>query len=98
MQRLTLRINDTIVESVEQYCRDHGISTMQDAYRRLIVSGLSQETKFDKKKTLIFEDEAIQELKVITNILSNTVSSSEDTKNIRAKISDHMSNIQIIKR
>jgi hypothetical protein len=97
MKKILLRVDIDVDAEVSKYSKDHGIHNMQAAYRRLILSGLSQETKFDKTKRIIFENETIKELKVISNILAQTVSSVEQVEDIRGKTTEWLNSVKIIK-
>ena len=98
MKKITLRIDETIDERVDQYNKDHNINNKQDAYRRIILSGLRNETTFDKNKVVPIEREILTELKLIRNLcVLKSDFSKEEIKSQREYLQDEIKKLKLIK-
>ena len=96
MKVMTFRIDEETDNLVRKFSSENGICNQQRAYRKLILMGLTQSTSLSESQTIIFENAALEELKVITNILTNTVGNGEITKEIRKKAKQYLAD-KIIK-
>jgi hypothetical protein len=96
MKVMTFRIDEETDSLVKKFSSENGICNQQRAYRKLIMMGLTQSTSLSDPQAVIFEDSALEELKIITNILTNTVGNKEMTSELRKITKQHMSN-KIIK-
>jgi hypothetical protein len=78
MRKITLRIDEQIDDRIKQFSSDNGINNVQEAYRRILISGLKNETMFDKNKVITFEREVLKELKLLRGL---TISNLDLDKN-----------------
>jgi hypothetical protein len=94
----TIRLDNKIIENVEQYNIANNINNKQEAYRRLILSGLMNETKFDKNKAISLEREILIELKLLKNMLiEGEVVSQSKTLELNDKIAQAVGKMNIFK-
>ena len=98
MKKITLRIDENIDERIDQYNKDHNINNKQDAYRRIILSGLRNETTFDKNKVVPVEREMLAELKFIRNLcVLQSGFSKEEIREKREFLDNEIKKIKLIK-
>lgn len=98
MKVFTLRIDEKVDERIDQFSKENGINNKQEAYRRLLLLGLSQNTKYDKDKVIPLERETIKELKVIKNMLiDGGILDKEKALEIDKKVSSGVSKMNLIK-
>ncbi len=98
MKVITLRVDESIDDRISQFSCDNGINNKQESYRRLLLIGLSHETKFDQNKVVSVERETLKELKVIKNMLiEGKILDKEKTLELDKKISFSVSKLNIVK-
>ena len=94
----TIRIDSDIVTEVMKYKKSHDITNKQEAYRRLILSGLMNETKFDKSKVIGYERELLKDIKVIKNMLiDGDIISQSKTLELNENIGNSIGDLNIFR-
>jgi hypothetical protein len=98
MIRISVRIDEKLDSQINKYSEEHGIYNKQQAYRKLLAIGLSQETKFDKVKTINFEREMLKEIKLLRNLLVTSSNiSKEDVEKKQTYLDNEILKLNLIK-
>ncbi len=98
MKVITLRIKENIDARIQAFSEENGINNKQEAYRRLLLIGLNNETKFDRSKVISLERETLKELKVIKKmVIDGNIISRDKTNDIDQKVSAGVSKMNIFK-
>ena len=98
MIRISMRIDEKLDERIVQFSEEHGINNKQEAYRKLLLVGLSQETIFDKNKVVLLERQLIKDIKLIKNIvIRNANIEKEEVKKLDDKIGNEVDKSNIIR-
>ena len=98
MIRISIRIDEKLDQRIAEFSNEHGIHNKQDAYRKLLLVGLSKETMFDKNKVVPLERQLLKDIKMIKNIvIRNAHIEKDEVKKLDETISNEVDKSNILR-